>query len=196
MLKIGITGGIGSGKTVVCQVFNSLGIPVFNADDAAKYLMEHDAALKANISELLGSGVYENGKLIKGKVTDIIFRDPSTMALLNAMVHPATIAYAAEWMNRQTGPYLLKEAALFFESGSNTGLDAMIGVYAPQELRVARVMARSNMPREKVLSIIASQMNEEEKMSLCDYVITNDDVTAVLPQVLQLHQRFCNFQPL
>jgi len=188
MLKVGITGGIGSGKSVVCQVFNTLGIPVFNADLAARFLMENDQPLVQSIKSLLGSEVYNNGTLDRPKVASIIFGKPELLAKLNALVHPATIKYANDWLEKQTAPYAIKEAAIFFESGSYSEMDVMIGVYAPQELRISRAMSRGKQTRDEVLSIIARQMKEEEKMKRCDYVITNDDVAAVLPQVLKLHE--------
>ena len=188
MLKVGITGGIGSGKSTICQVFKTLGIPVFKADDAAKYLMEHDATLIQNIKSLLGNEVYANGRLNRALVSDIIYKHPLKLQELNALVHPATITYGQQWMNSRPAPYVIKEAAILFESDSNKDVDVIIGVYAPKELRISRVAQRSSLTREKVLEIMARQMNEEEKMKLCDYVITNDEAKAVLPQVLALHE--------
>ena len=189
MLKVGITGGIGSGKSVVCEFFSTLGIPVFKADDAARYLMEHDIALINAIKLLLGNDVYKNGQLDKVKVSDIIFRIPAKLQELNGLVHPATIHYAQQWITQQQSPYILKEAAIFFESNSYKEMDVMIGVYAPRELRISRTMSRSNMSKDKVLEIMAKQMNEEEKMKRCDHVIVNDDVVAIIPQVIELHER-------
>ncbi len=189
MLKAGITGGIGSGKTVVCQVFAALGIPVFNADEAARFLMENDQDLINNISGLLGSDVYSAGTLNRDRVSAVVFKDPQKLAALNALVHPATIDYAQEWMEKQSSSYIVKEAAIFFESGSDKDMDVMICVYAPRELRIQRAMNRSTLSREQVMAIMARQMDEDEKMKRCDHVITNDDVTAVLPQVLKLHQQ-------
>ncbi len=192
LLRVGITGGIGSGKSVVCQVFSALGIPVFKADDAARFLMNNDEELKLRIKALLGESVYVAGALNSAAVSAIIFSNPEKLAQLNGMVHPATIAYAERWITEQVSPYIIKEAAIFFESGSNKGIDVMVGVYCPMELRIARAMKRSNLTREKVEDIVAKQMNEEEKMKLCDFVITNDDVTAILPQVLDLHDKLLN----
>lgn len=187
MLKVGVTGGIGSGKSVVCQVFKTLGIPVFNADDAARHLMENDTTLVQQIQWLLGDDVYNDGKLDREKVSAIIFEQPDKLQKLNEIVHPATISYATAWMNGQHAAYVIKEAAIFFESGSFKEIDVMIGVYAPTELRIQRAIGRSGISREKVLSIMARQMDEDEKMKRCDHVIINDDVTPVLPQVLKLH---------
>ena len=188
MLKVGITGGIGSGKSVVCQVFTTLGIPVFNADDAARNLVENDPVLVGGIRSLFGADIYVSGKLDRPRVSSIVFANPRKLQQLNTLVHPATIAYAAKWIAEQDTPYIIKEAAIFFESGSYTEMDVMVEVYAPQELRMLRAMKRSMLTREKVLEIMSRQMNEEEKMKRCDYVITNDDETAVLPQVLKVHR--------
>jgi dephospho-CoA kinase len=189
MLKVGITGGIGSGKSVVCRVFATLGIPVFNADDAAKYLMSSDAALRAAITALLGQEAYDDTLPNKEKIAAIVYGQPDKLKQLNALVHPATVAYGREWLNKQQTPYAIKEAAIFFESGSYTEMDIMIGVTAPATLRTERAMKRSNLTQEKVARIMQQQMDDAEKMKRCQYVITNDDVLPVLPQVLELHRR-------
>lgn len=188
MLKVGVTGGIGSGKSIVCQVFHAFGIPVFSADDAARQLMENDPDLIQRIQLLLGNEVYVQGKLDRAKVSSIVFKEPEKLQALNALVHPATIGYSKRWMGDQSSPYVIKEAAIFFESGSDKEMDIMIGVFAPVELRIRRSMKRGNLSREQVKAIMAKQMDEDEKMSRCDHVITNDDHTAVLPQVLKLHE--------
>ena len=188
MLKAGITGGIGSGKSVVCQVFTALGIPVFNADEAARYLMDNDPALVHSIRHLLGNDIYSGMALDRKKVAAIVYKDPAALHKLNALVHPVTVSYSHKWIAMQQAPYIIKEAAIFFESNSYRDMDVMIGVFAPEELRVQRAMQRGGLNREQVAAIIDEQMNEEEKMKRCDYVITNDGQTAVLPQVLDLHK--------
>lgn len=188
MLKVGITGGIGSGKSVVCQVFHTLGIPAFNADTAAKYLMENDATLVRNIKSLFCEEVYIDGRLNRQLLSSIVFKDKALLDKLNALVHPATIAYGSEWMAQQKAPYIIKEAAIFFESGTYKEMDVMIGVTAPEPLRIKRAMQRDSATREKVLQRIAQQMDEQEKMNRCDYVIVNDDKTALLPQIEKIHQ--------
>lgn len=190
LLKVGLTGGIGSGKSVVGHIFEALGIPVFKADDAARYLMEYDEELRKGIITLLGSAAYDNGVLNRKYVSDIIYRDPGKLQMLNGLVHPATIEYGQQWITRQKTPYVVKEAAIFFESGSNREMDIMVGIYAPAELRISRTMKRGDMSREKVLEIMGRQMDDDAKMKLCDYVITNDNKTAVTPQVLRLHDIF------
>jgi dephospho-CoA kinase len=189
MLRVGITGGIGSGKTVVCQVFATLGVPVFFADNAARYLMENDEQLISGIRALLGDDVYTAGGLNREKVSAIIYSDPGKREQLNALVHPATIRLGQDWLQKQQAPYVLKEAAIFFESGSYKDMDLMMGVYAPKEVRIERAMKRGNLSREQVLAIMSQQMDEDEKMKRCDYVVTNDNVQPVIPQVLTLHDR-------
>ena len=190
MLKVGITGGIGSGKSVVCQVFHTLGIPVFNADDAARYLMENDSHLINSIQLLLGKDVYAAGKLDREKISAIIFKNPEKLQQLNLLVHPATINYSRQWMKQQKGSYAIKEAAIFFESNSYKEMDVMVCVYAPKELRLQRTMSRGKLTEPQVLAIMDEQMNEEEKMKRCDHVITNDERSAILPQILKLHEQF------
>ncbi len=186
MLKVGITGGIGSGKSTVCALFELLRIPVFYADEAARALMDTDVELKAVISALFGEGIYVSGRLDRNALSRLVFNDPAKLAALNAVVHPASVAAGARWYNAQTAPYAIKEAAIFFESGTHTGMDTMIGVSAPQELRIKRAMERSALSRKDVLARMVRQMDESEKMARCDYVIINDDATAILPQVLAL----------
>lgn len=188
MLKVGITGGIGSGKTTVCQVFETLGIPVFYADAAAKYLMNNDPLLIKKITELFGESAYIDQQLDRSYISSKAFTNPELLKQLNAIVHPATINYGDKWMKKQTTQYVLKEAAIFFESGTYKQMDLIIGVYANKETRLQRVMQRSDMTKEEVEERMAQQMNEEEKMKRCDYVINNNDQDIIIPQVLQLHE--------
>jgi dephospho-CoA kinase len=192
MLKIGLTGGIGSGKTAVARIFNVLGIPVFDADRQAKVLMERDQNLISSIQRSFGEKSYNNGKLDKAYLADIVFNDSFKLELLNSLVHPATIRAAHAWMTDQEAPYVLKEAALMFEAGSASQLHYIIGVYAPQPMRIQRVMERDKVSREQVLKRMSHQIDETIKMKLCDFVITNDEQTFLIPQVLQLHQKLLN----
>lgn len=190
MLKIGITGGIGSGKTTVCKIFELLGIPVYYADAAAKDIMTRDPELAAQIRQHFGEAAYDTaGTLNRKFIADIVFNDKNKLLLLNSLVHPATIRDSNQWAERQQAPYVLKEAALMFESESFHYLDKVIGVYAPQPLRVHRVMKRDNISRNEVLARIHKQMDETIKMRLCDYVIHNDEQQMVIPQVLALHEK-------
>jgi len=188
MFKVGITGGIGSGKSMVCQVFRTLGIPVLYADEAARMLMESDQELISELKELLGPEIYAGGALDRKKVSDLVFHNPRLLKQVNALVHPATARFAAQWASAQTAPYVLKEAAIFFESGTYKEMDVMIGVNAPADVRIRRTMKRGSMTGKQVMAIISMQMDEEEKMRRCQHIIVNDDIAPVLPQVLALHQ--------
>ncbi len=188
MLKVGITGGIGSGKSVVCQVFETLGIPVFNADNAARHLMETDTALINAIKDALGEDCYSDNTPNREKIASVVFQDNDKLTLLNSIVHPAVLKYGALWMNKQTSPYVVKEAAIFFESGSYTEMDIMIGVYAPKDVRIQRALQRGGITEADVLHRMSKQMDEDEKMKRCDYVIINDGKTALIPQIMHLHQ--------
>jgi dephospho-CoA kinase len=188
MLKIGLTGGIGSGKTTVAKIFETLGIPVYYADDEAKRIMNEDEVLKQSIIESFGPSSYINGTLNRAFISGQVFDNPAKLAQLNALVHPATIRDSLDWIQRQHAPYVIKEAALIFESGMELQLDYVIGVSAPKDLRIMRSMNRDGLKREEVLKRMENQMNEEKKIGLCNFVITNDEKQAVLPQVLSLHQ--------
>lgn len=189
MLKVGITGGIGSGKTTVAKIFEVLGIPVYYADDAARNLVNEDEQIRQAIISEFGKESYTGNQLNRPFIATIVFNDKSKLEKLNAITHPATIEHANEWMKKQHSPYTLKEAALLFESGSVEHLDYVIGVYSPIELRIKRIMARDHISAEDVQKRIDRQMNEEEKMKRCHTVIINDEKQPVLPQVLQLHEK-------
>lgn len=196
MLRIGLTGGIGSGKSTVAKIFETLGIPVYYADDAGKKLMNENEALKALIQQHFGKDTYSNGELNRKHLSSLVFNNPEKLALLNSIVHPATIKDADEWMSRQDAPYAIKEAALIFESGSQEHLDKVIGVYAPAAIRINRVMQRDNTSREEVISRMNRQINEEIKMRLCDYVVINDEQQLVIPQVISIHEALCKERQL
>jgi len=189
MLRVGITGGIGSGKSTAAKVFEVLGIPVYYADEAAKRLMNEDAHLKEKIQQQFGKDVYTNGELNRKQLASLVFNAPEKLEELNALVHPATLADAAVWMKRQSSPYSIKEAAIIFESGAHEELDLVIGVYAPAPLRILRAMQRDNISREEVMARMDKQMDEEIKMRLCDFIIKNDEQEMLLPQVISLHEK-------
>jgi dephospho-CoA kinase len=190
MLKIGLTGGIGSGKTIISGIFSVLGIPVFDADRQAKLIMEADEQLILSIKNAFGEESYVNGKLNRPYLAKIVFNVPTQLDLLNSLVHPATILAADRWIKAQTTAYVIKEAALMFEAGSSAHLDYVIGVFAPEHVRIKRVMERDNVSREQVLARMKQQIDDSIKMKLCDFVIINDEQQLVIPQVLDLHTRF------
>jgi dephospho-CoA kinase len=189
MIKAGLTGGIGSGKSTVAKAFEVLGIPVYYADDAAKKLMNEDEELKVKIKLQFGNEVYKNGLLDKKQLAAIVFTSPEKLAILNALVHPATLKDAEKWMQNQSTPYAIKEAALIFESGAQEHLDYVIGVTAPAPLRIQRTMHRDGITREDVIARMDKQMDETIKMKLCDFVIKNDEQEMLLPQILDLHEK-------
>lgn len=189
MLYIGLTGGIGSGKTTVAEIFEVLGIPVYYADDAAKYIMNSDDELKVAIKKHFGDAAYINNELNRSYLASIVFNDKYKLDLLNSMVHPVTIRDSENWMQKQTSPYAIKEAALLFESTATENLDYIIGVYAPKHLRIKRAMDRDGISAEEVQKRMDRQIDEEIKMRLCDFVIINDEQQLVVPQVLKLHEK-------
>ena len=190
MLKIGLTGGIGSGKSTVAKIFETLGIPVYYADAEAKRLMNSSETLKKVIRQNFGEATYENDQLNRKYLAGIVFNNPEKLELLNALIHPVTINDAEQWMQQQSAPYSIKEAALLFESGATENLDFIVGVYAPQALRIKRVMKRDGLTTDEIMKRINRQVNEEMKMKLCDFVITNNEQELLVPQVLKLHQHF------
>lgn len=186
--SVGLTGGIGSGKSTVAGIFEVLGIPVLYADVVAKQLMHSDPHIRGELQKLFGASIFVNDQLDRKKLSAIVFHDPFQLELLNALVHPAAIDYARQWASRQTAAYCVKEAALFFESGSAAGIDLMIGVSTPQALRIQRVMKRDGINREEVLEKMRSQLDERMKMKLCDRILVNDERQLLIPQVLELHR--------
>jgi len=192
MLKVAITGGIGSGKSLVCQVFKTLGIPIFDADAVSNQLVEHDAALKTAIIELFGKEAYKNNIYNRKYIASIVFSQAEMLQALNALVHPKAIEAAKQWFEKQQTPYAIKEAAILFESNSEKDIDIIIGVTAPEKVRIERVMQRTGYSKEEVIKRMQQQMPDEEKMAKCNYVIQNNDTDAILPQILQIHQQLIN----
>jgi dephospho-CoA kinase len=189
ILRVGITGGIGSGKSTVAKVFEVLGIPIYDADSAAKRIMNEDEQLREQLIQHFGPETYTNGILNRKHLASLVFNNPGKLELLNSLVHPVTIRDSERWMQRQTTPYALKEAALIFESGANANLDYVIGVSAPDALRIHRTMQRDQVTRDEVLARMRKQIKQAIKMRLCDFVIVNDEQQAVIPQVMALHQQ-------
>ncbi len=187
-LKIGITGGIGSGKTLVSGIFEKLGAPTYNADDRAKWLMNNNSKIVKKVVDLFGTEAYINGILNRTLIAQQVFKNKSLLEQLNAIVHPVVFGDFDAWYDLQTFPYVLKEAALLFESGSYKDLDAIITVDAPIETRLKRASKRDNTSEEEIRGRIKNQYPSEIKVAAADFVINNDGDTTILPQVLQLHQ--------
>lgn len=188
MRMIGLTGGIGSGKTTVAKIFATLGIPVFNADETARQLMQNSPELKKQLVQQFGAEVFQEGQLNKSYLSNLVFKDSYQLNLLNAIVHPASIQAAWDWAAQQNAPYVIKEAALIFESNAAEGLDRVIGVTAPTSLRVHRVMQRDKCSKADVEMRMRNQVSDVIKMKLCDWVIINNDQELLIPQVLKIHE--------
>jgi len=189
VLRIGLTGGIGSGKSTVAQIFEVLGIPVYYADIAAKRLMNEDAELRSAITTIFGEQAYVNNILDRKYISSIVFSDPAKLTSLNSLVHPATKKDGESWMQQQTTSYAIHEAALIFEAKVSERLDHVIGVSSPLELRIKRSMERDKVNRNEVLKRMAQQLDEDLKISKCDFVLINDEQQLLIPQVLDLHEK-------
>tara|TARA_R110000868_G_scaffold78949_1_gene224843 strand:- start:30 stop:608 length:579 start_codon:yes stop_codon:yes gene_type:complete len=191
MKVIGITGGIGSGKTTTCEIFEQLGAPVYYADKRAKELMATDHNLKNKIIQAFGEQVFSGGQLNRAYLARQVFRSKEKLSVINGLVHPAVANDFDEWLEEHKGEkYVLKEAAILFESGAYQDVDITILVIAPEEVRLERVISRDDSTREEVLSRMKNQWNQERKVKLADHIINNDGLQLLTPQVLALHQKF------
>lgn len=193
MLKVGITGGIGTGKSFVADIFSILGIPVYEADRRAKELTEENPRLKKQIVDLLGTQAYTpEGKYNRIYISQLIFRDAELKRALEALIHPEVLNDGKDWFKRQEEqgyPYCLKEAALLYESGSDRELDKIIVVDAPLELRIRRLIKRDRLSEEEIMSRVGQQWDQEIKKEKADFIIINDGLHPVIPQVLGIHHQ-------
>ena len=192
-LQVGITGGIGSGKSMICKVFSCLGVPVYDADSRAKSIMISDNVLVENIKATFGDASYKaDGSLHRDYFAKEVFYSPEKLKKLNQLIHPRVQLDYENWVQKnKTHRYVVKEAALLFESGSYKNLDEIIVVWAPDSIRLQRVRNRdSHRTEEDIKQIMSRQLPEEEKVKRASYVIHNDETQLVIPQVLKLHERF------
>ena len=190
MLNIGITGGIGVGKTTVCRIFETLDIPVYFADDRAKRLMTGNRKVKSAIIKLFGKEAYfRNGRLNRKFIGSQIFGNQELLTAMNQIVHPAVFADAAQWVQSQNAPYALQEAALLVESGRYKSLDKLIVVSAPEEVKIKRVQKRDRKSQKDIKAIIRKQLPDKVKLEKADFVIINDGQQALIPQVLKIHNK-------
>ena len=188
MLNIGITGGIGVGKTTVCRIFETLDIPIYYSDERAKRLMTGNKKVKTAIKRLFGPEAYfRNGRLNRKHIGGKVFQDKSLLEALNAIVHPAVFADAVEWVRAQQAPYVLQEAALLVESGRYRMFDKLIVVSAPEDVKIERVKKRDRKSTAEVKAIIDKQMPDKLKIEKADFVIINDGKSALIPQVIKIH---------
>lgn len=190
MLKVGITGGIGSGKTLVCSILKKLGVPVYGADIEARRLMNTDHALREGIVELFGDKAYNKDGLDTLFLAGSVFGDSNRLSSLNELVHPAVRKDFNRWATLYAGePYVVEEAAILFESGAVLEMDLSVVVYASEELRIDRVMERDQAEREAVIRRMSHQMPEDDKLKMADHIIYNDEVQMLLPQVIEMHNK-------
>jgi dephospho-CoA kinase len=190
MIKVAVTGGIGSGKSVICEVFEKIGIPVFNADRSAKEIMDSDNTIKEKLISYFGANIYDRDeKLCRGKFADIIFRDKISLLKVNEIIHPAVRMEFEVWAEKQNAPYVIEEAAIVFESGQEHLFDKIISVSAPTELRIERVMKRDKISRDKVLERMNNQRNDESRNEKSDFIIVNDDKEMILPQIININSK-------
>jgi len=186
MKKIGLTGGIGVGKTYVSKIFQQMGIPIFNADEQAKKCMVENANLKLAVQLAFGENMYLKGVLQKDALAKIVFNNTEALAELNALVHPIVKQKFEDWCCLQSTSMVIKEAAILFESDAHLALDAVVCVSAPENLRISRVQKRDENSVEQILSRMSKQMPQTEKEELADFLIVNDQVQLLLPQVLAI----------
>lgn len=184
--RIGITGGIGAGKSIVCRVISTMGYPVFYSDKAAKDILETDAGVMASVTKLFGAEAYSNGTLNRPFIANQVFGNETLLEALNAIVHPAVRLAFERWAEKQPTPLVFNEAAILFETGAYKNFDAVVLVTAPEALRIERVMARDKVNEEAVKARMAKQWTDDQKMPLATFTILNDDQTMLIPQVIEL----------
>ncbi len=194
MLKIGITGGIGSGKTTVCNLFKNLGVPVFCSDDEARFILNNDEAMINDVKKLFGRDMYTaEGLMDRPRMATLVYSDPNAMEQISQLVHPKVNDKFLSWVEENEGAaYVLKEAAILFETGRYHDLDKIINVFAPKEIRLERVMKRDKMIKEEVFKRMRYQYTDEERNKLSDFIIMNENKSELLPQVMELHEIFLN----
>ena len=187
MIKVGVTGGIGSGKSLVCSFFKLIGIPVYEADYEAKQLMNSSSVIKSQLMKTFGDDIYlPNSTVDRKKLAGIVFNSPSSLKKVNEIIHPEVRKHFNEWVDKQDSEYIVYEAAILFESGFYTMMDFLILVTSPVETRIQRVMARDGVSREDVLARINKQWDDADKIKRSNLVLTNDDTELIIPQLIEL----------
>tara|TARA_B000000475_G_scaffold271956_1_gene271259 strand:- start:810 stop:1394 length:585 start_codon:yes stop_codon:yes gene_type:complete len=192
MIKVGLTGGIGSGKTTVANIFKQLGVPIYFSDDRAKYLMLHNQFLRESLISLFGDKVVVNGLLNRSYIASKVFSNPKELIKLNTLVHPFVQKDFDDWSASQCSVYVIKEAAILFETGANKLLDKVVLVESPKDLKVSRVMLRDRITKEEVLMRMSKQWPDDQKRTYADYIIYNDEENPLINEILKLHSIFSN----
>jgi dephospho-CoA kinase len=191
-LLIGVTGGIGSGKSMVCRLFECLDVPVYYADSRAKWLTNHDPEIRQKVTELLGPQSYDaNGRYNTSFVASVVFEDENLLKELNAIIHPVVMRDTREWVMSHSGlPYVVKEAAIMAKAGQANAMNYVVVVEAPVNLRVKRILQRDKRSEQEVRAIIERQVSDEARKEIADFTVDNDETAALIPQVLALHGLF------
>ena len=195
-MRVGLTGGIGSGKSTVAVFFQELGVPVYNSDSRARELMEENDQLRQAVSRLLGPEAYRESSLNREYIASRVFRDKALLGQLNDLVHPAVRKDFLAWAERQKAPYILQEAAILFENGAYMAFDAMILVTAPEEIRIQRVIERDAVSRESVTERMKNQWKTSQQIPLADFVIENTDLEKTRKQVGRIHRELLQLSGL
>ena len=190
MIKVGLTGGIGSGKTTIARIFMQLGVPIYFSDTRAKYLMQNNKFLKESLISLFGSKVFINSLLNRSYISSIVFSNPEELAKLNTLVHPFVEKDFQYWLASKNTNYVIKEAAILFEAGADKFLDHVILVESPEDLKISRVMLRDGITREEVLMRMGKQWSDDKKRTNADYIIFNNEKCSLINQILMLDSIF------
>lgn len=187
-MKLGVTGGIGSGKTTVCKIFSILGVPVFSADETARTIMESDMVVAEAVKRAVGTDVYKDGILERRKLAAIVFNNPDLLKRINTIVHPAVFQEFTKWEKKQQFPYVIMEAAILFESGADMMVDKVLTVIAPENERIRRVARRNNLTEKEIIERIRNQHSDYFRVERSDFVVDNSGNILVIPQVLRIHE--------
>jgi dephospho-CoA kinase len=187
-MKLGVTGGIGSGKTSVCKVFTVLGVPVFSADRAAREIIDGNEDIKEAINSIAGKDLYINGSLDRMALATLIFNNTKLLEKVNSLVHPVVFEHFEIWLKEQSSRYVIMEAAILFESGASKLVDRIATIIAPVEERLNRVILRSRLSREQVMERMKNQMDDETRIRLSDYIISNSENDMIIPAILKIHE--------
>lgn len=192
MIKVGLTGGIGSGKTLIGEIFERLGVPVFHADYEAKVILNSDEKVIQQIKEEFGEDIYTAQGVDRKKLAEKVFKNPDALSKINAIIHPRVRKYFMDWMKKQNAKYVLEEAAILFESNAYKEMDFTINVHADEQIRIKRVIDRDKTTSEDVKSRMRNQMSDQERIERADFTIYNDGSRMILPQVLDIHHKITN----
>jgi dephospho-CoA kinase len=187
-LRLGVTGGIGCGKTTVCRVFSVLGIPVFSADDEAKRIQDTDPYIQIKLNSIAGKDLYSSGKLDRKELAALIFNNKDLLFEVNSIIHPAVFKYFTKWVARQDAPYSIMEAAILFESGAYRLMDRILTVVTPLEERIERLVNGNMLTKEQITARIRNQTNDESRIAKSDYVIYNSENDMIIPAILGIHR--------